>query len=102
MRKLLLAVLLVVVSSVLPIFSQSSFAAADSAQHASQAGVALTPQQARDALSVLNDPARPPQVPDPLRPFAAAGALAAPASAPQSASAAAAAPASGASSVLAH
>ncbi|GJH19379.1 mechanosensitive ion channel [Caballeronia novacaledonica] len=102
MRKLLLAVLLVVVSSVLPIFSQSSFAAADSAQHASQAGVALTPQQARDALSVLNDPARRSQVSDTLRAIAAAGALAAPASAPQAASTAAAAPASGASSVLAH
>jgi small-conductance mechanosensitive channel len=102
MRKLLLAVLLVLVSSVLPVFSPSSFAAADPAQHASQPGVALTPQQARDALSVLNDPARRSQVADTLRAIAAAGALAAPASAPQSASAAAAAPASGASSVLAH
>ncbi|BCQ25386.1 mechanosensitive ion channel [Caballeronia sp. NK8] len=102
MRKLLLAVLLVVVSSVLPILSQSCFAAADAAQHASQPAVALTPQQARDALSVLNDPARRSQVADTLRAIAAAGALAAPASAPQSASTAAATPASGASSVLAH
>ncbi|SAK68445.1 MscS mechanosensitive ion channel [Caballeronia temeraria] len=100
MRKLLLAVLLVVVSSFLPIFSQSSFAAAASAQHASQPAVALTPQQARDALTVLNDPARRSQVADTLRAIAAAGALAAPASAPQAASAAA--PASGASGVLAH
>ncbi|SAK93661.1 MscS mechanosensitive ion channel [Caballeronia fortuita] len=101
MRKLLLAVLLVVVSSVLPVCSQSSFAAAASPQHAS-AAVALTPQQARDALAVLNDPARRSQVADTLRAIAAAGALAAPAgaSAPQGASAAA--PASGASGVLAH
>ncbi|KXU86071.1 mechanosensitive ion channel protein [Caballeronia megalochromosomata] len=102
MRKLLLAVLLVVMSSVVPIFSQSSFAAADPAQHASQPGVALTPQQARDALSVLNDPARRSQVADTLRAIAAAGALAAPASAPPTASAATAASATGASSVLAH
>ncbi|WP_143756982.1 hypothetical protein, partial [Caballeronia glebae] len=62
MRKLLLAVLLVVVSSVVPIFSQSSFAAAASAQHASQPVAALTPEQARDAVAVLNDPARRSQV----------------------------------------
>ncbi|SAK48142.1 MscS mechanosensitive ion channel [Caballeronia catudaia] len=102
MRKLLLAVLLIVVSSSLSIVSQSSFAAADPAQHASQPGVALTPQQARDALSVLNDPARRSQVADTLRAIAAAGALASPASAPQGPSTAAAAPASGASGVLAH
>src|SRR5690349_18428353 len=102
MRKLLLAVLLVAVSSLLPIFSQSSFAAAAPAQHASQPAVALTPQQARDALAVLNDPARRSQVADTLRAIAAAGALAAPASAPQAASSSAAAPASGASGVLAH
>ncbi|MDR5797406.1 mechanosensitive ion channel [Caballeronia sp. LZ008] len=100
MRKLFLAVLLVAVASILPIFSQSSFAAAASAQHASQPAVALTPQQARDALAVLNDPARRSQVADTLRAIAAAGALAAPASAPQAASSAA--PASGASGVLAH
>ncbi|WP_321793649.1 mechanosensitive ion channel domain-containing protein [Caballeronia sp. J97] len=103
MRKLLLAVLLVIVSSVLPICSQSSFAATASPQHASQPAVALTPQQARDALAVLNDPARRTQVADTLRAIAAAGALAAPASAPQAASTTAAAtPASGASSVLAQ
>uniref|UniRef100_UPI0020280527 hypothetical protein n=1 Tax=Caballeronia sp. NCTM5 TaxID=2921755 RepID=UPI0020280527 len=78
MRKLFLAVLLVAVASILPIFSQSSFAAAASAQHASQPAVALTPQQARDALAVLNDPARRSQVADTLRAIAAAGALAAP------------------------
>jgi moderate conductance mechanosensitive channel len=102
MRKLLLAVLFIVVSSSLSIVSPSSFAAADAPQRASQPGVALTPQQARDALAVLNDPARRSQVADTLRAIAAAGALAAPASAPQGASATSAAPASGASSVLAH
>ncbi|AQH01105.1 mechanosensitive ion channel protein [Burkholderia sp. KK1] len=106
MRKLFLSAFFIVLSTSLSLISQSSFAAADATQNASQA-VALTPQQARDALSVLNDPARRSQVADTLRAIAAAGALAAPASAPQSASAsasatAAAAPASGASGVLAH
>jgi len=101
MRKLLLAVYLVAVSSILSILSTQADAAAP-AQHASQPAVALTPQQARDALSVLDDPQRRAQVADTLRAVAAAGALAAPASAAQSASAAAAAPASGASGVLAN
>ncbi|MDR5762372.1 mechanosensitive ion channel domain-containing protein [Caballeronia sp. LZ035] len=104
MRKVLLAVLFVTVSSLLSTFSPSTFAAASAATHASQPAVALTPQQARDALSVLNDPARRSQVEDTLRAVAAAGALATPqpASAPQDASATTAAPASGASGVLAH
>ncbi|SAK93112.1 MscS mechanosensitive ion channel [Caballeronia ptereochthonis] len=76
----------------------SSFAAAGSPQPA----IALTPQQARDALAVLNDPARRSQIEDTLRAVAAADALAAPASAPQAASAASATPAAGASGVLAH
>ncbi|SAL20752.1 MscS mechanosensitive ion channel [Caballeronia peredens] len=100
MRKVLLAVLLVTVSGFLSALPTYSFAAA-----ASQPAVALTPQQARDALTVLNDPARRAQVEDTLRAVAAAGALAAPAppaSAPQPASTSSATPASGASSVLAH
>ncbi|MDR5783494.1 mechanosensitive ion channel [Caballeronia sp. LZ065] len=102
MRKVLLAVLFFTVSSLLSTFPSSTFAAAGAATHASQPAVALTPQQARDALSVLNDPARRSQVEDTLRAVAAAGALATPqpASAPQEVSSAA--PASGASGVLAH
>jgi small-conductance mechanosensitive channel len=102
MRKVLLAVLFLAVSSLLSAFPQRSFAAS-AAQHVSQPAVALTPQQARDALSVLNDPARRSQVEDTLRAVAAAGALAAPAqSASASSAASSAAPASGASGVLAH
>src|SRR5690348_16450674 len=104
MRKVLLAVLFIAVSGFLSALPKSSCAAATPAQHASQPAVALTPQQARDALSVLDDPGRRAQVEDTLRAVAAAGALASPAqsaSAPQAASAAAT-PASGASGVLAH
>ncbi|VXB31494.1 MscS Mechanosensitive ion channel [Burkholderia sp. 8Y] len=101
MRKHLLAVSFIVVSSFVSILSPAAEAAAP-AQHASQPAVALTPQQARDALSVLNDPQRRAQVADTLRAVAAAGTLAAPASATQAASAGAAAPASGASGVLAN
>ncbi|SAL11775.1 MscS mechanosensitive ion channel [Caballeronia terrestris] len=92
MRKTLLAFLLFALSAVA------------NAASPNPAPVSLTPQQARDALAVLNDPARRAQVADTLRAVAAAGALATP---PQSASAAAssgassAAAASGASSVLA-
>ncbi|WP_244817215.1 mechanosensitive ion channel domain-containing protein [Caballeronia sp. Lep1P3] len=99
MRKLLIVVYFLAVSSLLSIVSQSADAAAP-AQSASQPAVALTPQQARDALSVLNDPQRRAQLSDTLRAVAAAGALAAPASGAQGASAAA--PASGASGVLAN
>ncbi|WP_277185173.1 mechanosensitive ion channel family protein [Caballeronia sp. BR00000012568055] len=96
MRKTITFVFLLALS-----FAPSLAFAADAAHHASQPAVALTPQQARDALSVLDDPQKRAQVADTLRAVAAAGALAtpAPASAPQPASGAA--PASGASSVLA-
>ncbi|KIG03758.1 mechanosensitive ion channel domain-containing protein [Caballeronia concitans] len=94
MRKFILAFYLIAIA----ILSQNADAAAP--QSASQPAVALTPQQARDALSVLNDPQRRAQVADTLRAVAAAGALAAPASATQPASSAA--PASGASGVLAN
>ncbi|RZF29339.1 mechanosensitive ion channel [Paraburkholderia sp. UYCP14C] len=61
--------------------------------------VTLTPQQARDALAVLNDPKRRAQVADTLQAIAAAGALSAPpASAPAAVSAPAAA--SGAASLV--
>ncbi|CAB3794259.1 mechanosensitive ion channel domain-containing protein [Pararobbsia alpina] len=75
--------------------------AAASAASSAAAPVALTPEQARHALSVLNDPQRRSQIEDTLRAVAAAGALAAPAPAASAAPAAAAAPASAASGVAA-
>ena len=68
------------------------------AAEASGTAVTLTPDQARQALSVLNDPRRRAQVADTLQAIAAAGALSAPASAPTAASAPAAA--SGAASLV--
>lgn len=94
MRRLFLAFYLIVATIIV------NNAEAATSQPASAPAVALTPQQARDALSVLNDPQRRAQVADTLRAVAAAGALAAPASATQAASAAA--PASEASGVLAN
>jgi moderate conductance mechanosensitive channel len=80
------------------------FAATPQAVHATStqpasAAVSLTPQQARDALDVLNDPKRRAQVADTLQAIAAAGALSAP---PASAPAAASAPvaASGAAALV--
>jgi len=68
---------------------------------ASGHAVSLTPDQARDALSVLNDPKRRAQVSDTLQAIAAAGALSAPpASAPAAASAPATAPASGVAAIV--
>ncbi|CAH2909387.1 MAG: Potassium efflux system KefA protein / Small-conductance mechanosensitive channel [uncultured Paraburkholderia sp.] len=61
------------------------------ASAASGTAVTLTPDQARQALSVLNDPKRRAQVADTLQAIAAAGALSAPASAATAASAPAAA-----------
>jgi moderate conductance mechanosensitive channel len=75
-------------------------AAAASAASGATLPVVLTPDQARQALIVLNDPKRRAQVEDTLRAVAAAGALAAPAPA-ASTPAAAAAPASAASGVAA-
>ncbi|WP_250509999.1 mechanosensitive ion channel domain-containing protein [Caballeronia sp. GACF4] len=102
MRKLILLVCLLAFTSLGSLLSASAIAAG-SAQGASQPAVALTPQQARDALAVLNDPQRRAQVADTLRAVAAAGALAAPtaASATAASGAETAAPASGASGVLA-
>ncbi|MFL9860690.1 mechanosensitive ion channel [Paraburkholderia madseniana] len=67
---------------------------ATSASAASGAAPTLTPEQARQALSVLNDPTRRAQVSDTLQAIAAAGALSAP---PASAAAAASAPAAASS-----
>ncbi|PRX30709.1 small-conductance mechanosensitive channel [Paraburkholderia sp. BL18I3N2] len=73
-----------------PVFAVTAPAAP--ASSASGVGVTLTPEQARQALAVLNDPKRRAQVADTLQAIAAAGALSAPpASAPTAASAPAAA-----------
>lgn len=94
-----LFVLLSVLSPASDALAQSAPPSAASATAASAvAPVVLTPEQARDALAVLDDPKRRHQVEDTLRAVAAAGALATPvpASTP-----AAAAPASAASGVAA-
>ncbi|SIT37924.1 Potassium efflux system KefA protein [Paraburkholderia piptadeniae] len=95
MRKFLLICLLALFS--VPAFS--AVTAATTATAASATSVTLTPEQAREALSVLNDPKKRAQIEDTLTAIAAAGVLATPAApAPASgASAAAAASASGAS-----
>jgi moderate conductance mechanosensitive channel len=100
MRKHFFAVFVLLAASIVSLIPSVSFAA-DAPRHASQPAVALTPQQARDALSVLDDPQKRAQVADTLRAVAAAGALAAPAPASGAAAASAAAPASAASGVLA-
>jgi small-conductance mechanosensitive channel len=93
MRKLLLAWLLILFTA--PAFAASTQPAAASATPA----VTLTPDQARQALAVLNDPQRRAQIADTLHAIAAAGALSAPpASAPAAASAPA--PASGAAAAV--
>lgn len=71
-----------------PVFAAAAHPAP--ASGASAAAVALTPEQARQALAVLNDPKRRAQVSDTLQAIAAAGALSAP---PASAATAASAPA---------
>jgi len=100
MRKVfIIVVYLVAVSSVSTIWRDAN--AAGQPQEPSPPAVALTPEQARNALWVLDDSQRRAQVVDTLRAVAATGALDAPAStAPGSASGAA--PASGASNVLAN
>jgi len=87
MRKLLHACFLVF----LLLGAPAVFAAVTAATPASGATVTLTPEQARQALSVLNDPKRRAQVADTLQAIAAAGALSTPASAAPAASAPAAA-----------
>ncbi|WP_454807384.1 mechanosensitive ion channel domain-containing protein [Paraburkholderia fungorum] len=93
MRKILQAWLfLFLILSTAPVFAAAVQPAA--ASGASAAALTLTPEQARQALSVLNDPARRAQVSDTLRAIAAAGALSAP---PASAATAASAPAAASS-----
>ncbi|EIF34277.1 small-conductance mechanosensitive channel [Burkholderia sp. Ch1-1] len=93
MRKLFQACCFILLAlGVSPVLAAAAPAApASSASAASSPGVTLTPEQARQALAVLNDPKRRAQVADTLEAIAAAGALSAPpASAPTAASAAAA------------
>ncbi|MFM0100024.1 mechanosensitive ion channel [Paraburkholderia nemoris] len=91
MRKKLHAWLVIfLLLSASPVFA----AVAQPAAAASGAAPTLTPEQARQALSVLNDPTRRAQVSDTLQAIAAAGALSAPRA---SASAAASAPAAASS-----
>ncbi|HTJ92000.1 MAG TPA: mechanosensitive ion channel domain-containing protein [Pararobbsia sp.] len=106
-----LVVLLVVLISALgaasgaaaqsPAPAASSAASAPAGASSAAAPVILTPEQARDALTVLNDPKRRGQIEDTLRAVAAAGALATPAPASAPAVATAASPASAASGVAA-
>jgi small-conductance mechanosensitive channel len=108
MRKTVLVVFLVALS-VLSVLSSTLASAANTAGGVSPAPgsstLTLTPEQARAALAVLNDPARRSQIEDTLRAVAAAGALATPVQAASASSAtataSAASGASGAASVLA-
>jgi small-conductance mechanosensitive channel len=90
MRKLIVVWFLI-------LFAVPALAAAAGPAAASNPAVTLTPEQAREALAVLNDPQRRAQVEDTLHAIAAAGALSAPPSAPAT-SAATAASAPGAAS----
>ncbi|HEY2020012.1 mechanosensitive ion channel family protein [Paraburkholderia sp.] len=79
--------LVLLLAGAAPVFAAPQAGSSAVATPAS-APVSLTPQQAREALSVLNDPKRRAQVADTLQAIAAAGALSAPpASAPVAASA---------------
>jgi small-conductance mechanosensitive channel len=97
MRKFLLICLLALFCA--PAFS--AVTATTSASGASATTVTLTPEQARQALQVLNDPKRRAQIEDTLTAIAAAGVLATPAAPASGASAAAADSASGASATAA-
>jgi small-conductance mechanosensitive channel len=105
MRKIVLVLFLFVLSvltSTLPFAASAASGAASPVTNPSS--VTLTPEQARAALAVLNDPARRSQFEDTLRAVAAAGALATPvqaASGSAASTASAASGASGAASVLA-
>src|SRR5471032_2873268 len=110
MRKIVLVVFLLV-ASVLSVLSSTLASAANTAASAARSApasstVTLTPEQARAALGVLNDPVRRSQVEDTLRAVAAAGALSTPVQAASgstapTAAASAASGASGAAGVLA-
>ncbi|AME26383.1 mechanosensitive ion channel domain-containing protein [Burkholderia sp. PAMC 26561] len=97
MRKIVLSISLLFAFALNGALSFPAIAATSASSAAKQAPVALTPEQARTALAVLNDPARRSQIEDTLRAVAAAGALAVPISASDAAAASGATAASDAS-----
>src|SRR5471030_456903 len=98
MRKIVLVVFLLVLSVLSSTLASAANAAASAVKPApGSSTVTLTPDQARAALTVLNDPARRSQIEYTLRAVAAAGALATPVQAAPGSSAATASAASGAS-----
>src|SRR5476651_920516 len=106
MRKIVLVFFLLVLSVLSSTLASAANAAASAVKPApGSSAVTLTPEQARAALAVLNDPARRSQIEDTLRAVAAAGALSTPVQAASGsaapATASAASGASGAASVLA-
>jgi small-conductance mechanosensitive channel len=101
MLKLFIAWLFAVLALPALAAAPTSASAPSAPASASSAPVKLTPDQARQALDVLNDPQRRAQVTNTLHAIAAAGALAAPPVAASPAAAATAAPASAASTPLA-
>jgi moderate conductance mechanosensitive channel len=107
MRKIVPVVFLLVLSALSSTPAFAANASSSAARPASNSSaVTLTPEQARAALGVLNDPVRRSQVEDTLRAVAAAGALSTPVQAASgspapTAAASAASGASGAAGVLA-
>jgi hypothetical protein len=106
MRKIVLFIFLFVLSVLSSTLASAANTAASAARPApASSTVTLTPEQARAALAVLDDPARRSQIEDTLRAVAAAGALSTPVQAASGsaapATASAASGASGAASVLA-
>ncbi|GAB7525149.1 mechanosensitive ion channel family protein [Paraburkholderia sp. 2C] len=103
MRKLFIAWFLIVLALPALATAAPTNASAPTVPAAASAAppVKLTPDQARQALEVLNDPQRRAQVTNTLHAIAAAGALAAPPVAASPATAASAAPAAAASTPLA-
>lgn len=100
MRKLLRYFTVFLLLSIAGLASSGVFAASSASKSAASAStITLTPEQARAALAVLNDPSRRNQIEDTLRAVAAAGALSTPVVPASGASAASAA--SGPASVLA-
>lgn len=93
MRKLIVVWFLI-------LFALPAFAAAAKPAASAPPAVTLTPEQARQALVVLNDPQRRAQIQDTLRAIAAAGALSAPPVASAATAASAPAAASGAASAV--
>ena len=83
MRKIFVVFILVALFGVFPCFANAAASAPNAGSNSAPAPVTLSPDQARTALAVLNDPARRAQIQDTLRAVAAAGALATPVAAPR-------------------